>query len=161
MQSRGSANPGGAGDTGTMPNVPTRQPGGEASGPHPPDLKMRKGQTAWTARAEELARWAWGLLVNRRDCWGRYGRGPRTAKGGLTRDVLRLPFRRGLRNDRVGLHSTAPDDTCRWAAIDIDAHPGDLVNPAANLTAALTWYSRLAALGLRPLLTDSNGGGGY
>jgi hypothetical protein len=46
-------------------------------------------------------------------------------------------------------------------AVDIDAHPGDPADPAANLAAALAWYSRSRALGFRPLLTASNGRGGY
>jgi hypothetical protein len=61
----------------------------------------------------------------------------------------------------VGLHSTSPDNTSRWGALDIDAHDGGTANPRANWAAALAWYGRLRDLGFTPLLTDSNGRGGF
>jgi hypothetical protein len=45
--------------------------------------------------------------------------------------------------------------------VDIDRH-GDGGNaPGDNLAAALAWHDGLARHGFRPLLTDSNGAGGY
>jgi hypothetical protein len=60
----------------------------------------------------------------------------------------------------VGLHSTSPDNTSRWGAIDIDKH-GDGGNAEANDCAAFAWYDKQIGLGFRPLLTDSNGRGGF
>src|SRR5262249_35155798 len=62
--------------------------------------------------------------------------------------------------DLIGLHSTSPMNTSRWGALDIDAHDGGTADPAKNQAAALAWYGRLATLGIRPLLVDSNGRGG-
>jgi hypothetical protein len=49
----------------------------------------------------------------------------------------------------------------RWGAFDIDAHDGGTADPAANLVAALAWYRVLVDLGFTPLLSESNGKGGY
>jgi hypothetical protein len=45
--------------------------------------------------------------------------------------------------------------------VDIDWHGPASTAPDVNLRAALAWYDRLASLGFRPLLTDSNGQGGF
>jgi hypothetical protein len=133
---------------------------------------------AWHARADELARWAWGLLVNRTDVWGGYycapdGEGgwhtqqtthPRKADRGrvlLTPDILLRHFRATYSNHIIGLHTTSPDNTSRWCAVDIDCHGPEGSDPAANLSATLAWFDRLRRLGFAPLLTDSNGTGGY
>jgi hypothetical protein len=84
-----------------------------------------------------------------------------TAKGVLTPDLLVCHFR-GQRTEHViGLHTTAPDNTSRWGAVDVDAHGDSGNDPAANLAAALAWHARLRGVGLVPLLTSSNGAGGY
>jgi hypothetical protein len=134
---------------------------------------------AWRERAEDLAAWA-ERLANRRDCWGGY-RPPEewgrkytrrdgtagelgkttTRKGPLTRGVLARQFRALAREDIVGLHSTAPDNTSRWGALDIDWHGATSTAPAVNLAAALHWYAVLVGMGFRPLLVDSNGKGGF
>src|SRR5262249_41078247 len=132
----------------------------------------------WHARADELATWAWERLVNRRDVWGGYyrtrdGTGewvtqqmtcPRKADRGqllLTLAVLIQHFRANRTRDVVGLHTTSPESTSRWGAVDIDRHGEAGNDPAANLAAALAWYERLRGLGFTPLLADSNGAGGY
>jgi hypothetical protein len=149
--------------------------------------KVGSGEAAaWSARAAELAAWAW-RLVNRTDVWGGYrppqecGK-PYTRPDGTTAVLGHVTTRPALR-DRgrvclspailaqhfaatspghvVGLHTTSPDNTSLWGAVELDRH-GDGGNaPEANLAAALFWHDGLARRGFRPLLTDSNGAGGY
>jgi hypothetical protein len=132
---------------------------------------------AWDDRATELAAWAMKRLANRTDCWGGYWR-DHNAEGSPTRQTTRPHLlergkicltERILANHFaatdtrfiVGLHTTSPENTSRWGALDIDHH-GDSSSPAeVNLTAALHWHARLIAMGFRPLLTESNGRGGY
>jgi hypothetical protein len=135
---------------------------------------------AWAARAAELADWAWHRLVNRTDAWGGYrppeevgreyvGRDGKahklgaqtTRKGLLDRGRLFRHFAAAGREDVVGLHSTSPANTSLWGGLDIDWHGPTSTAPEVNLRAALAWYDRLVAMGFRPLLTDSNGKGGY
>jgi hypothetical protein len=124
---------------------------------------------AWAARAGDLTDWTLRLLVNRRDVWGGYGssgqltRPNREDRGRLllTRDVLLRHYAAPRREHIAGLHTTSAQNLSRWLAIDIDCHGPGGNDPAANLAAALAWYGRLVALGLRPVLTSSNGAGGY
>jgi hypothetical protein len=125
---------------------------------------------AWQARSAELAQWAGRLLVNRHDAWGSYlpveQRGDRntarTAHGELTVEILEQHFAGADVGDLVGLHAIAPDNTCRWVAIDIDHHGDDDEELGVlNFNAATAWYDRLSELGFRPLLIDSNGRGGF
>src|SRR5262245_23184460 len=130
----------------------------------PPDPRA----AAWHIHAAALGEWAWQRLVNRTDVWGMYG-----TAGAWTAPPVRLRGRVVLtpgwladhflglrRSDLVGLHSTSPQNTSLWCGPELDCHDaaGD---PAANLAAALGWYARLRALGFTPLLTESNGAGGY
>jgi hypothetical protein len=141
---------------------------------------QRGEATAWAARAGELSLWADRLLVNRRDAWGTYTPPGRrgsgytrrdgtaatvpdsyTAKGALAPDLIARHFRGRRAEHVIGLHTTCADNLSRWGALDIDQH-GDLSpDPAVNQAAALAWYDRLRGLGFTPLLTDSNGRGGY
>jgi hypothetical protein len=125
---------------------------------------------AWHERADDLARWALERLVNRTDVWGAYlpdgkptTRPPREERGSawLGEDgVLLRHFRADGPQDVVGLHSTNNyRNTARWGAVDIDNH--GTADPGANLRAALHWHDCLVRRGFRPLLTDSNGKGGY
>ena len=142
---------------------------------------------AWTARAAELARWTWDRLVMRREVWGGYrplaerGRAytaadgtrkrlgtptthPRLCDRGrvlLTRDVLVRHFRGAAPEHVIGLHSTSADNGCRSAAVDLDSHGPTSTAAEVNLRAALHWHDVLAGLGFRPLLSDSNGAGGF
>lgn len=134
---------------------------------------------AWADRADELAAWAHTRLVNRPDVWGQYLPISRrtskkqqdgktrhdtaiTAKGKLTKAILATHFAGADLGDLVGLHSTSLDNMALWLGIDIDWHQGDPVElKAANLNAAMHWYATLREHGFDPLLTESNGLGGY
>jgi putative DNA primase/helicase len=124
----------------------------------------------WAQAAEELALWTWERCVNRADIWGAYipHNGPITcpavAQRGqryLSPELLARHYRATGPEHIVGLHSTSTSNLSRWGAVDIDQH-GETSTPAAlNFAAALHWYERLRGLGFTPLLTDSNGAGGF
>ena len=140
---------------------------------------VQEGKCAvWAARADELASWADELLVVRRDVWGGYyraldGKGqwvtcqtthPSKADRGrrlLLRTDLARHFRSASTRDIIGSHTTGPDNLSRWGAVDVDQHGDQSPDPAKNLAATLVWYDRLRRLGFTPLLTDSNGRGGF
>jgi hypothetical protein len=61
----------------------------------------------------------------------------------------------------IGLHSTSPENTSRWGALDIDWHGDSSADPQLNREAAKHWFGKLSNLGFRPLLEDSNGCGGH
>lgn len=133
----------------------------------------------WVRYADELAEWAMERLVNRRDVWSQY-----TLKDGKI-SVVMLPIveRRKLGTDMVtlnklqrhfsgkspahliGLHSISDHATCKWFAVDVDLHdeslPGADEMALANFEAALDWAERLREMGMDPMLSDSNGVGGY
>lgn len=123
---------------------------------------------AWRAQAPLLASWARRCLVNRDDAYGAYlpknqredGRSAVTAKREPTDSLLERHFCGGEVGHLMGLHSTSIHNMSRWIAIDLDNHDEDDSIAAANLSAALCWYERLAELGYRPLLMDSDGQGG-
>src|SRR5262249_27248901 len=60
----------------------------------------------------------------------------------------------------IGVHSTSTDGRCKWFAGDIDAHD-DTADADANWRAALTVATALREFGLKPLIFDSNGRGGF
>jgi hypothetical protein len=141
----------------------------EASAAGKPGTNGTAAAVEWSAHAGELAAWAWARLVNRADVWGRYGsEGTFTAPAVTSRgkvflteaDVTRH-FRPARRGDILGLHTTSPDNLSRWLAVDIDQHGPGGNDSDATLAAALAWHRRAQDLGFRPLLTSSNGAGGY
>jgi hypothetical protein len=130
-------------------------------------------RSAWQKRAQELAEWAMNCLVVRHEVWGGYyldGNGktkpttrPSSQNRGrvlLTGAVVARHFAAAGTADVIGLHSTSTDNTCRWGGLDLDRHGQD-DDPQANRRAALHWCQVLARQGFRPLLTASNGRGGY
>jgi hypothetical protein len=141
----------------------------------------------WAEHAGALAEWALARLVTRTDVRGAYppvgrrgeeyrrrdgSRGvvPKSytkygsgGKPAFTTAVLVRHFAAGADDDGTsiaGAHSTAPDNTCKWVAAEIDRHH-DADDPDKNLRAALHWYDRAKRLGFRPVLLTSNGKGGY
>lgn len=141
----------------------------------------------WAACAADLAAWAWERLVNRTDVWGGYvpleDRGkervsaegevyklgatltrPARAKRGkilLTRAVLERHFRARGPRDVMGLHTTSPEQTSKWGSVEIDHHGEQGTPRELTWKAARGWYAELRHAGYHPLLTDSNGDGGY
>lgn len=146
-----------------------------------------KSAAAWCAKAAELAAWAWVRLVNRTDVWGGYNRvedrekvirrpggseyklgptltrPPRRARGSvlLTPAVLERHFRAAGPLDVAGLHTTGPDNTCKWGTVEVDWHGPDSTDPETNFKASRAWHDKLRGRGFRPLLTDSNDAGGF
>jgi hypothetical protein len=131
-------------------------------------------ENAWQARSNELAEWTWRHLVNRTDVWGCYVRArdgkksrgltapPKKSRGRLllTQAVLAVHFQ-GIR-ELCGVHSTSPENTCRWVVLDIDKHKeDDGADPVENERAAKALHADLTTLGIRCLLLDSNGKGGF
>jgi hypothetical protein len=119
-------------------------------------------------------------LVNRVDAWGEYrpleevGKeyvrqdgtkgnlgSQTTRKGTLTLARIRSHFQATNRSHLLGLHPASADNLAKWGALDIDQHGDDPVHAEANRLAALHWYGVLAQMGFHPLLTSSNGKGGY
>lgn len=153
----------------------------------PVNLMKSKVQTDWSNHSVELANWAWSRLVTRTDVWGGYhslenrikhivlpdgstqslGKTttrPAKSKRGkvaLTPAILEQHFRATAPEHVIGLHTTSLENTSRWGAIEVDHHGPTSTPPAVNLAAALEWYGRLRSLGFHPLLTESNGRGGY
>lgn len=133
------------------------------------EADQRKARTAaaWAKHDVALAAWVLKHLVNRDDAHGKYlpkaERKPkdkaRTMKVGVTAASLQMHFR-GKDGECRGLHSTGPDHTSRWLAIDVDLHEGK-GDPFANERFAKAVHQKLIGLGFRPLLFDSSGGGGY
>jgi putative DNA primase/helicase len=142
------------------------------------DVNTRQGRQAeadaWRARAEELADWTIQLLVNRTDRFGRYNpievrgklKSDRTAIGplytgwNLSRFHVLRHYRGCAPQHVIGLHSTSAENTCRSGAFDVDRH-SDAVDPRLTWDTAMRLYREAQARGFRPLLTDSNGRGGY
>ncbi len=136
----------------------------------------------WSERATELAHWTMTNLVNRTDVWGRYlPTRYRISEAGIKNNAITAPFRdergkvflgvsslekhfRAKEGGGVlGLHSAGSDGSCRWFAIDIDLHDEDdlSVTREGNFVAARKWYDKFVAMGMDPLLLDSNGKGGF
>ena len=114
--------------------------------------------TAWQERHQELASFAMRCLVNRVDRYGRYTNNGTITDHELDEAALRQHF---AGDTVVGVHSTSPENTCRWLGIDIDNHEGDCDLSAANFEAAVSLLNRLTEFGIGALLEDSNGDGGY
>jgi hypothetical protein len=145
------------------------------------------GAAAWHQRAAELARWLWDRYVIRTDVWGgyvalaerdkertradgtKYKLGPTctrpaVSKRGLialTASVLERHCRATRAEHVAGIHTTSPNNLCRFGMIETDWHGPESTGPEINWRATLTLYKRLRTLGFKPLLWDSNGKGGY
>jgi hypothetical protein len=115
---------------------------------------------AWRTAAQALFCWTFSCLVNRDDASGGHCDDGRrfTAKRTLGMKQIKEHFS-GRRI--IGLHAISTQNTCRWVTIDIDAHNEGDTTATANFTVALEICRRALALGLHPILSDSNGKGGY
>ncbi len=125
---------------------------------------------AWHESAMTLASWASEHLVNNIAGYGGYWIDEcstvhqTTHKRPLDLDRLVRHFQAMTSNDLIGLHSLirGEDGVCRslWTGIDIDRHD-DEVEAAATLKLALAVHDRAKAAGFTPLLSQSDGKGGY
>src|SRR5262249_41801425 len=61
----------------------------------------------------------------------------------------------------LGLHTASADNLSKGGALDIDWHGPESTAPETNLRGAVAWFGALSDRGFRPLLTESNGRGGY
>jgi hypothetical protein len=132
---------------------------------------------SWASRRMELAAWTWRWLVNRVDVWGGYWQDESTegsptrrttwphprdrGKYFLTEQILANHFAATDTRFVVGLHTTSPENSSRWAAADLDCHGPSSTPAHVNLAGAIHWFGQLQSLGFHPLLSDSNGAGGY
>jgi hypothetical protein len=118
---------------------------------------------SWCARAAALADGTLARLVNRTDAWGAYhpAGGQLTRRGELTRALLIRHYRAEYAGDIIGLHTADAANQSKGGAADLDVHGDDPVRAEANRLAALHWFGQLVRQGFRPLLTESNGRGGY
>jgi AAA domain-containing protein/TOTE conflict system primase-like protein len=141
----------------------------------------------WDYYSLDLARWVMARMVNRTDAWGGYTplrkRGEKyTDKDGkekpipnsltrpsrdkrgkvlLTEQIIRKHFQALQPELLVGLHTTSPQNTCLWCAVDVDWHGEGSTDPEVNLRGVFALYVWLISMGFRPLLIDSNGKGGF
>jgi hypothetical protein len=122
----------------------------------------------WADGAQDLATWTMANLVNRTDRCGEYDdegpknfpkNGPRA--GYLDHARLVRHFRASDRYSVVGVHALGPDSSGRWGGWDFDCHDGTAADPVANEKYAVRIHDRLTELGIDPLLTSSDGVGGY
>lgn len=112
--------------------------------------------TGWSSHAAVLAEWAQRWLVNRTDGCGRYRAGKPYRHGSLDAALLESHFRG---TETLGLYTTSPEQTCRWACWDIDSH-GRVGIESQTHGVALEIARRVEAAGLGPLIEDSDGRGG-
>ncbi|MBV8265113.1 MAG: PriCT-2 domain-containing protein [Planctomycetaceae bacterium] len=133
--------------------APTPPDGGD-----PPNVQAN----AWRRHAEAIADWMLSRIVVRKDVYGSYYEADGqfkqvTTHKPLTRDVL---IRHSTGRTIVGAHLISPDGRCLAAVADIDAHD-EKANPGLNWRSALKVVELLAGYGLKALILDSNGKGGY
>lgn len=123
----------------------------------------------WTSKAESLAEFTSQHLVNRTDAYGNYrsvddrtAGAVRTRKSALTSNAIQRHFMADDRGDLIGLHTTSPENTCRWLVIDIDHHgESDPDAEYRNEGAAIAIRDKLENQGVISLLMSSNGRGGF
>jgi hypothetical protein len=116
----------------------------------------------WEQLCVELSNWCLAHLANRQDAYGAYYYGGQvTRRGNVDCRLLIDHFLSQDGGQIVGLHTASADNLSKGGALDIDQHGDDPVRTEANRLAALHWYSVLVRMGFRPLLTASNGKGGY
>lgn len=133
----------------------------------------------WVDRDADLAAWAFERCVNRADCWGGYipiryrepgkqagvTKPPRTLRGkvSLNCGLLAQHFRGASESHIIGTHAISRENTSLWGLVDVDRHGDgpDESSPESLWAFARTKYDALVAMRFHPLLTDSNGKGGY
>jgi len=122
-------------------------------------VKYAAENQAWRDKSNDLAKWAIAHLYARTDAYPEWnGQQWFCKKEPVTADHLAYHFRGSW---TVGTYTIKPtEETCVYTAWDIDCHD-ETADKEENWKTAETLYHRLFALGLRPILEDSNGKGGY
>ena len=138
----------------------------------------------WRSSAKALARFTMESLVVRHDVWGEYlptwrrvqhtrADGTRCVQKTITapsRDLRGKVFLTERRIARhyagrdgaiIGLHTTSEGNFCLRGAFEVDLHVGDSADANTNKSAMLYWLDRLLDMGIYPILSDSNGDGGF
>jgi hypothetical protein len=117
---------------------------------------------AWHLRAEPLADWTLARLVNRRDACGAYFNGGQVTRR-ITVDRARLirHYQGRYASHIIGVYPADANNLAKWGALDLDVHGDDPRRAEANRHAAQHWHGELVRRGFRPLLTASNGRGGF
>jgi putative DNA primase/helicase len=77
----------------------------------------------------------------------------------LTVETLEAHFRGQSEGDIVGLHAISEAGTCKWVGLDIDNHGA--ADSSANLKYAVYLHDKLVSMGFSPILSDSDGKGGF
>ncbi|NQV26185.1 MAG: hypothetical protein HQ518_17660 [Rhodopirellula sp.] len=131
---------------------------------------FERERAAWADHAEQLADWGCKRFINRDDRVLRYlsesERSDNCKVIAATRPLsiadLISHFTCSDRSKIQIAYAIAPDNTCRWGAIDIDAH-GDYDEDRAksNLVAAETIAEELRRRNFTTLVFDSDGNGGF
>jgi hypothetical protein len=112
----------------------------------------------WAARSVELAEYTLLNLANRTDFHGAYTHeGNRyVRKKTLTPKIVQTHYSATSPAHIVGLHDIAPENSCRWIALDFDHHD-DIIPPPPGLWAMATAkFDKLRLLGFHPLLTSES-----
>ncbi len=133
----------------------------------------------WNARRTALAQWSMKWLVNRTDACGAYtpvdvretpGNDGKpipvsyTDKRELTLQRLQAHFSTWAKpEDVIGLHTISLDDDCKVVSIDVDAHASEVSEETRerNRRYVNAKIIQLDQIGLRPLVWETNGKGGY
>jgi hypothetical protein len=124
--------------------------------------KRRFTKSPWHEHASALADWTLARLVNRRDACGAYYQdGQVTRRVTVDHALLIRHYRAEHARDICGLHTASAENLSLGGALDIDQHGDDPIRAEANRLAALHWFGQLLRRGFHPLLTESNGKGGY
>lgn len=101
---------------------------------------------------------AWERIALKRDRHGMYSSagGASWTFSELTKNELTAHFAGEI---TLGCGSTSVDDQCLWVAWDLDNHVSDVATNQ-NLKFAIVLLNRLAELGVRAIIEDSDGKGG-
>jgi hypothetical protein len=116
----------------------------------------------WAAGSGRLADWTLARLFNRYYVAGGYYNGGQvTRRVTVNHAFVARHYRAAGAGDITGAHTADADNRSKGGALDIDQHGDDPVRAEINRLAVLHWYGVLVSLGFHPLLTDSNGVGGF
>ncbi len=133
----------------------------------------RQATKAWDRAADRLAEWSLRYLVVRRDIWGSYWmdewgkihpvtlpRAELRPRNLLGPWLLARHYRARHLREIVGTHLLDLEGRCCQGGYDVDRHD-ERLSAEQTFAIAVDLYGRLVALGFSPLMTESDGKGGY